>query len=240
MDAKGIDVSSHQGSKLDWSAIAKENDFVILRTSYGRWIDAQLDNNYLGATSAGLLVGGYHFLTPRHTIESQVNMLGSIIERFDFKLPIFIDIETDPYATAQASPEFVKNFLEEVLKFDVELGIYTSSWMWLSIMRNVTDPFYKQFDLWVADWRSGVSQPIIPKPWTTYRFWQTSSTGSVPNYSGNIDTDLFNGSREDLYGYAGNTLTSILIKEIRDLAVDTRTSADLLVEKLDYLAELLS
>jgi len=31
-------------------------------------------------------------------------------------------------------------------------------------------------------------------PWSSYKFWQYSSTGSVPGISGNVDLDVFNGN----------------------------------------------
>ena len=35
-------------------------------------------------------------------------------------------------------------------------------------------------------------------PWSSWEFWQYSSTGSVPGISGNVDLDVFDGTLLEL------------------------------------------
>jgi GH25 family lysozyme M1 (1,4-beta-N-acetylmuramidase) len=63
----GIDVSAHQGT-INWQAVAADGiDFVFIRignrgyTEGQIFLDEQFEENYLGATKAGLSVGVYFF-----------------------------------------------------------------------------------------------------------------------------------------------------------------------------------
>jgi MYXO-CTERM domain-containing protein len=54
--------------------------------------------------------------------------------------------------------------------------------------------------LWVANWQ--VACPDVPAPFTTWPFWQYSSTGTVPGIPGSagaVDLDEFNGDMAALH-----------------------------------------
>ena len=58
-----------------------------------------------------------------------------------------------------------------------------------------------KYKLWVANYN--VSQPKIPVPWQTWRFWQYDDKGVVAGIpKGDLcDLDVFSGSLEDLLGH---------------------------------------
>jgi hypothetical protein len=55
--------------------------------------------------------------------------------------------------------------------------------------------------LWHAQYTSA-SCPTISDYWSDWAFWQFSSTGSVPGIGGNVDTNRFNGTEDDLRALA--------------------------------------
>jgi GH25 family lysozyme M1 (1,4-beta-N-acetylmuramidase) len=59
-----------------------------------------------------------------------------------------------------------------------------------------------QFDLWIAN--VDISKPWIPKPWTTYKFWQWTWHGDGITLGGeakDMDLNVFNGTKQDLDTY---------------------------------------
>jgi GH25 family lysozyme M1 (1,4-beta-N-acetylmuramidase) len=72
--------------------------------------------------------------------------------------------------------------------------IYCSPSFWTGSVGNPTNNL--NCPLWIANW--GVSSPTVPRAWSTWTFWQYSSTGTTPGVSGNVDLDYFNGSATQL------------------------------------------
>lgn len=46
-------------------------------------------------------------------------------------------------------------------------------------------------------------QPTLPRGWFKWTFWQYSEKGQVNGINAKVDLNLFNGSLEDLYKFAG-------------------------------------
>ena len=70
--------------------------------------------------------------------------------------------------------------------------IYTGKSFWNQYMNDQ----FGSYPLWIAEY--GVAQPILPKGWDAWTFWQSSQTGSVAGVAGNVDLDCFAGSYQDL------------------------------------------
>jgi lysozyme len=51
--------------------------------------------------------------------------------------------------------------------------------------------------LWVLDYRSDY-EPILPKSWSAFTFWQTGENKKMDGIEGDFDPDFFNGRPEDL------------------------------------------
>ena len=59
---------------------------------------------------------------------------------------------------------------------------------------------FAAYPLWVANY--GASCPSMPLGWSTWHFWQYSSTGSVNGIdAGNVDLDEFNGTLAELMAF---------------------------------------
>ena len=46
-------------------------------------------------------------------------------------------------------------------------------------------------------------QPSLPRGWFKWTFWQYSEKGRINGINANVDLNVFNGSLEDLYKFAG-------------------------------------
>ncbi len=191
----GIDVSYWQGT-INWDGVAADGqDFAIVRVADGFYEDPQFDANWQGARDVGLLRGTYQFFRAgrdgREQAELLLRRMGTLQPD---DIPPVLDIETtDGYSTSHVADEMWE-WLDTVESATGRVPIiYTSPGLWPSM---VGSEDFSDYHLWVAHW--GVSCPTMPNHWDHWTFWQTSSTGSIGGISGNVDTNLFNGSYEDL------------------------------------------
>jgi GH25 family lysozyme M1 (1,4-beta-N-acetylmuramidase) len=201
--AIGIDISHHQ-PPLDMQAIAEKFDFVIIRTSHGTWPDTRYQEHYRRAKEAGLPVGFYHYMYGEYTANAQALTFLRTIEDLECDLGTWLDVED--VKRVQARPEQIYTFLAKMYDSALRTGIYTSKYLWSYIVGNSQPgslfPLYPEVipDLWVANWNQP-NEPYLPKHWNTYVFWQFTNSGSVPGYAGRIDTNYFNGTKEEMLAY---------------------------------------
>ncbi len=198
--ATGVDVSKWQGS-IDWPQVAGSGvDFAFVRVSDGTgYNDEYFDRNWKGTKDAGLVRGVYQFFRPTQDPVAQANLLCDRVGKLaPGDLPPVLDLEVTDGASSEQIARNVAAWSDVVEKrLGVKPIIYVSPGFWSGLSPK---PRIDGIDLWVAHW--GVSSPDIPSGWGAWKFWQTSSTGSVPGISGNVDTNFFNGSVEDLKKYA--------------------------------------
>lgn len=193
----GIDVSYYQGA-IDWAAVKKSGKaFAIARVSDGTgFIDPKFDENWKGMKAAGLIRGVYQFFHPGKDPVAQADLVVAQLKAngglLDDDLPPVMDMET----TDGASPSTIQaNMKIWLARIEKEYGrkplIYTAAFMSTNVGTGFT-----AYPLWVANY--GTTCPTMPSNWTKWVMWQSSSTGSVPGISGNVDMNEFNGTLQDL------------------------------------------
>ena len=197
----GIDVSYHQGS-IAWGSVAAAGKrFAYVRASAGTLTsDQAYSMNRVGAQSAGLAVGAYHYGNPDSAPNDALNearwFLQNATVRSGDLVPV-LDLEVSNGLTAAALTSWAQTWVTEVeASTGIRPVVYTNSTFWSSSMAG-TDWFARNgYHLWIASWTTA-SQPTMPAAnwggngWT---LWQHSSTGSVPGVGGPVDLDRFNGS----------------------------------------------
>lgn len=115
----------------------------------------------------------------------------------DADLPPVLDAEPDPdgsIAPAQQYLAAMDQWIEAIQQhFKRRPIIYTnpSTWKYLGYPDR-----YKTLRLWIAHY--GVPKPTVPKPWTSYTFWQYEQDTSVDGVSRSVDLDCFDGDATDL------------------------------------------
>ena len=202
---QGIDVSEFQGT-IDWGAVHRAGkQFAIIRVADGTYLDPKFSRNWAGARSAGVIRGVYQFFHPgRDPVVQADFLLAHMGTLLPTDLPPMLDLEvTDgvPPAHVTASVHEWINRIES--RLHRHPLIYTGLYFFND---NVRSNDFRSYDLVVAQY--GPRCPNLPTPWTQWFMWQYSSTGRVGGISGNVDTDLYNGSLDDLRNAIAGTSTA--------------------------------
>lgn len=169
---------------------------TIVRVGQRNWIDSSFAQSWRDARQAGLPRGCYWFLDSRATPESQAQLLANALGSDLGELPIFADFEAlkdVPNTTASQ----LKVFLEEVKRLipGKEIMIYTGFYYWKDNVPADMWSYFKQYELWIANYNPTLPANMIPLPWTTWTFWQFSEegAGNVYGTEGRVDLNYFNG-----------------------------------------------
>lgn len=197
--AKGVDVSWYQGV-IDWPKVKEAGySFSISKVTEGSTItDANYAANISGAKSAGMLVGGYHFLharTPQEAISEAQFFLRRLSEIGGHKLldiPAVVDIEV-PYLTIPAIRAWIDFVYETTKKKPI---IYTNAQY---LDKYLTGPEFRDCKLWYAMY--GSNQPANRSGWNEWMFYQYTDQGQIPGINSYVDLNEYMGSVEDLFGY---------------------------------------
>ena len=73
--------------------------------------------------------------------------------------------------------------------------MYTGFYFWRDSVGNPLNNL--NCPLWIAAYTNSAT-PYIPPAWSTWSFWQYTSSGNIPGIAGNVDRDYFNGSLTQL------------------------------------------
>lgn len=193
-EAKGIDVSYHQGA-IDWAKVKADGvQFAIIRSSYGLSSkDKKFEENILGASAQGIAIGVYHFMYAKTDAEAKKNAENCIktIEKYrhDIALKVWADWEYDSDENAKKKgivltkaqrTRFIRIFLETLSAKGFDVGVYLNP----DYMSKCED--LSEFPLWLAKYSStmGNYNPFM---------WQYSSKGTIKGISGNVDMDIYYG-----------------------------------------------
>ena len=193
----GIDVSKHNG-EIDFEKVAADDyQFVFIKASEGKtYQDEAFARNYEGARDAGLKVGAYHFFRKNRTGEEQAANLLNVVKGKELDLPLVIDLEDDWGNGATTSRETaLKRVLEMIEILDdkgYDVMIYTN-----------LDGYGKYYmgmlgdhDLWLCSFTS--PDILTDKP---HRFQQFSHEGVVDGVKGDVDLNVWRGSKREWQRY---------------------------------------
>lgn len=193
----GIDVSKHNGD-IDFEQVAADDyQFVFIKASEGKtYRDDAFDRNYQGARDAGLMVGAYHFFRKNRTGEEQADNLLAAIKDKPLDLPLVIDLEDDWGNGATTSRETA---LKRVLEM---IDILAGKGYDVMIYTNLDgyEKYYKGMlgdrDLWLCSFTS--PDMLKDKP---HRFQQFSHEGNVAGVKGDVDLNVWRGSKKEWQRY---------------------------------------
>ena len=198
----GVDVSEHQGT-IDWQQVKDAGfEYAILRVGYrgmtegGLNVDSTFEQNYQGATAAGLKVGVYFFsqaITQEEAREEAQYVLDTLDGReldypvvFDWEIPIPSEqLPAEDLRAYDISGEVVtamaKAFCQEIQSNGYTPCVYTNKSMAYNTF-NLEE--LKDYPLWYAEY-----QPA-PSLYYDFQIWQYSASGTVPGISGSVDLNL--------------------------------------------------
>lgn len=192
----GFDVSEYQGN-INWAITdsvegAFPLGFVFIRATYGRdCVDAQLKNNWEGAEAHHMIRGAYHYYRPdENSLEQAQNFINNVTLRKG-DLPPVLDIEKIPEGQSVDSLKTgLRRWLTKVEKhYKVKPIIYCGEKYYYDFIAED----FKGYTVWIANYNFFVEK--IDPGW---QFWQFTQKGTVKGINGDVDVDIFNGTREDL------------------------------------------
>lgn len=223
----GLDVGSSQGNSIDWGLVrAAGYSFVFVKATAGNAASPQLwnhsfENQVAGATSAGLMVGVYHYAYPQlHTPEEEaeyfLSKAGAYVRKGYLRPALDIEEGEGLTLTGISLSTWIKRWIDAVhAATGVEAVVYTSaSYASAHLEPWLADPTVG-YDLWIAHWdvSRGCDASAPPNcgvwgdEWTFWQYWaptEPSITGCghnyVPGIGSDVDVDLFNGGVRDLEG----------------------------------------
>ncbi len=170
--SKGIDVSKNNG-RVDWAAVASSGiDFAIVKATqghgtsastahYDRFTDGEFARNILGASSVGLTIGVYHFLTAANVDEAraEADYFVRVITPYRSKIKLFaaVDVEDAPLAKYRRLPtdrraltDVVNAFTERVASARFTPAVYTNR---AFLVGRLDFPSLTTKKIWRAHWR---------------------------------------------------------------------------------------
>ena len=194
----GVDVSHHQ-QEIDWEAVAADGvDFAMLRLGYRGYESGQMnpdplfEQNYEGATRAGLKVGVYFFSQAVNPVEAaqEAEFVLATLNGRPLDYPVVFDWETihhseNPrtlYVTEEEMTGLAQAFVEKIRKDgNYEPMIYFNTLMGylgydLGQLEDV--------DYWLARYDND------PDFYYDYALWQYTHTGKVDGIQGDVDLNL--------------------------------------------------
>ncbi|MBQ1410854.1 MAG: S-layer homology domain-containing protein [Oscillospiraceae bacterium] len=198
----GIDVSEWN-DEINWSAVASQVDFAIIRVGYTRSTsgainqDSEAVANIRGCMENGIPFGLYYYAgaTTTEKAQEEANAILNWLDELDASpsLPVFYDVEEvkniltlSNYRLSTVSSAFC-NRLKEA---GVRAGVYASASIWDD--RFASYASYDQVAHWVAHWDTDKLTAI-----SGTHLWQYSNTGKIAGISGNVDMDYWIGPLGD-------------------------------------------
>ncbi|MBR1478173.1 MAG: glycoside hydrolase family 25 protein [Lachnospiraceae bacterium] len=194
---KGIDVSSHQGSGIDWEAVAEDDvEFVFIRAGYrgygteGKLMeDANFRENIEGALDAGLHVGVYFYsqATNEDEAREEAELVIDALEDYDIDCPIVIDVEKAAKdarimsISAEERTENIKTFADALKEEGYDVLIYHNMEMGVLLL-DLSE--LEEYDKWFAGYTDKLYYPY------EYKIWQYTDSGSVDGIKGNVDLNI--------------------------------------------------
>lgn len=209
----GIDVS-YWDSGIDWPKVrATGQRFMIAKATEGTtYKDPTFDDNWFGAKSAGLLRGAYHFYRCNVDAKKQADYFIDYVRtvKDDGELPPVLDLETNDGMTKEKIVPAVKIWLDRVeAAFGKKPIIYSGQYFlqdYLIQPGGGPPAWAKDYPLWLAQYPNQYvdgMKPTLPRGWFAWTIWQYSDKGVVNGINAAVDMNVFNGTLEDLYKFAG-------------------------------------
>lgn len=191
---KGLDISSYQGG-INFDAIKSAGiEFLILRAGFTGWgtgvnynKDNCFENFYNQAKQCSIPVGAYWYScanTKEKGIAEARYMYKNCLKGKQFEYPIYIDVEDTHHQVnnKRGVTDAIIGFCEYLENLGYYVGIYASD------ISGFQDKMYlnelNAYDKWVARYGSE------PKYVKQYGMWQSTSSGRINGYNGNLDCDV--------------------------------------------------
>ena len=196
---RGIDVSSYQPT-IDFAAVKSEGyAFAFIKASEGAGhADPHFVRHWANAKAAGVIRGAYHFFHPGVDPIAQAAFFAKCVGPLGADdMPCVLDWETTD--NVPTSTDYANGLacLKEIERLTGKRPIVYTGPYFVQALRPTAE--IVNYPLWLAHY--GPKCPLVPWPWATWLFWQTSGSMSVKGVVGACDVDQFNGTIADLKAF---------------------------------------
>ncbi len=209
----GIDVSYWQ-SGIDWPKVrATGQRFALVKATEGEvYADPTFNDDWNGARLSGLLRGAYCFFHPKQDPKKQADHFISIVQAQTDRgeLPPALDLEVTDGLTPDKIIPRVKVWLDDVEQaFGRKPMIYSGVAFLetnLSELGGGPPAWTRDYPFWLSWYPSPYvdgMDPLMPRGWFNWTFWQYNDTGRLNGINTKVNLDVFNGTLEQLYTFAG-------------------------------------
>jgi lysozyme len=208
-----LDVSYWQ-SGIDWPKVrATGQRFALIKATEGEtYADPTFNDDWSGARLSGLLRGPYCFFHPKQDPKKQADHFFGVVQaqNDNGELPPALDLEVTDGLTPDKIIPRVKACLDQIEQaFGRKPLIYSGvAFLETNLSEAGGGPpaWAKDYPFWLAwypiQYVEGMS-PLMPRGWFKWNFWQYSENGWLNGINTKVNLDVFNGTLEELYGFAG-------------------------------------
>ncbi len=197
-NAAGIDLSSFQPS-FDWAAEKGRISFAFIKATEGMTIrDPEFAANWQAAKAIGIVRGAYHFAHPTNGAANDSRAFLATVRAHGLQPGdlLALDLETSDGLSPQRVSEYARNWCTDVHKATGHTPIvYT----FLDFARQGNCAGLGHYPLWIAEPSAPAGRPVVPRPWSTWKFHQYGTTQVGTN---TVDVDVFNGDTAALKKFA--------------------------------------
>lgn len=202
-----VDISNWQGSAGFNPSTVSTDGYIVKATEGTSYTDPYLKDFADKTLASGRVLGLYHFATG-YNWKAEADYFLSRVGNYIGKAVLILDFESSAVTTGGV--QFATNWLNYVKEktgstpmFYTYLGVENSlNWSSLS----------KQYPLWLAQYNNyNTVNGFQPrslygslKYWAKMTCFQYTSSGRLIGYNGNLDLNVFYGTKEDWCKKAGN------------------------------------
>lgn len=224
---QGIDISKWQ-QRIDWPRVVSSGvRFVCVKATEGQSVvDGLFTTHRENVRKHGLVFGAYHFCRPDgdpQDAELEARHFFKVVGTLEAgDMPPAVDIEASALK-GQALVDWTNAFSAECEKlFERRIVVYTYPFFFAG-QHATPNGLIAERDLWVAHYGQydrGLA-PIVPKPWTRWRLWQThGDDGRVDGVTGPCDRNVFAGDEAAFADWIDSR--RIGVSRVLDLPPDPR------------------
>ena len=199
-EVHGIDAARFQPA-IDWNRARRAGvNFAFLKaTEGGDLLDPMFKAHWRAAGRAAVERGAYHFYYFCTTPEVQARWFIRNVPRTPGALPPVLDMEWNPFSPTCATVRPAAAEVRAQMRRWIEI---VSSHYGQRPIIYTTPKFYAEndlgqfrgYDFWL---RSTAKTPAETFPGQNWRFWQYSSTGTIPGIPVEVDLNAYSGSAEE-------------------------------------------
>jgi autotransporter-associated beta strand protein len=223
--ALGIDVSAYQGSyqttptHITWSSVPSSITFAWAKATEGTGlVDPDFTYNASNAKAVGIPVGAYDFVHPYANAPATEaayfwNAAQNYIKADGLTISPMLDMETfSGYVGASSYADWCNQWCEAVVSDAAAVGVKITPVIYISACKaSYLDSTVSQWTSDIANYGSsnGANDPQSGTPWSScasddvwgsgvWSVWQYESVGTISGINGNVDHDVFNGTKAQM------------------------------------------